>query len=262
MTIITPKQSAIDLDISWKAKSSNTYPVDLNVLVRDVVNLESGNDLLHLEEAEFSNGILGLLTRKENTRNWVAIVQKKIPYLGRKRFTKAHEIYHFIGHRNLQSKFECNNKDLSLSLAGEDVEREANAFAAELLIPASIIRQHLSSEFCYENALAIAFMLSASVEPVSNRWVKMSAKPLIFVKSRDGHVLYTYKNSHSWDYADNIYEGMEISNESISFASRENSKDMSGERDGSVWGIKNRSIFEDAFFGKDGFMYSYITIHE
>lgn len=64
--------------------------------------------------------------------------------LARRRFTAAHELGHFVLHRTTMGRFRADT-DATLQDADGEVadrmEREANRFAAELLMPADICRQ-------------------------------------------------------------------------------------------------------------------------
>jgi len=63
--------------------------------------------------------------------------------LPRRRFTAAHELGHFVLHRATMGRFRADT-DATLREADDDVadrmEREANCFAAELLMPADVCR--------------------------------------------------------------------------------------------------------------------------
>jgi len=64
--------------------------------------------------------------------------------LARRRFTAAHELGHFVLHRATMGRFRADT-DTTLQEADGEVadrmEREANRFAAELLMPADICRE-------------------------------------------------------------------------------------------------------------------------
>jgi hypothetical protein len=63
--------------------------------------------------------------------------------VARRRFTAAHELGHFVLHRETMGRFRADT-DATLREADEEVadlmEREANRFAAELLMPAAVCR--------------------------------------------------------------------------------------------------------------------------
>jgi Zn-dependent peptidase ImmA (M78 family) len=61
--------------------------------------------------------------------------------LARRRFTAAHELGHFLLHRDRMTGFVADVTISETDDATGDMEREANRFAAELLMPEEIIRE-------------------------------------------------------------------------------------------------------------------------
>jgi hypothetical protein len=62
--------------------------------------------------------------------------------LPRRRFTAAHELGHFVLHRETMGRFRADTPEAVLETAdaenAADMEREANRFAAEMLMPAEV----------------------------------------------------------------------------------------------------------------------------
>jgi Zn-dependent peptidase ImmA (M78 family) len=116
---------------------SNSTQIDiLNIATRLGVNVEA---------ADLSSDISGLFVIKEE--------KPYIRYNGeesqeRQRFTVAHELGHFILHKDAPLFVDKNEKVLYRnqdSSTGEILkEREANAFAAALLMPQSFVKEELS----------------------------------------------------------------------------------------------------------------------
>lgn len=125
------------------------------------VNITGIAAVLGLQVWESSNlpeGIAGKL--KQDRKNGGAsqfsiIVRAQDPFV-RKRFTVAHEIAHYLLHRNL-FRGELVDDALYRSTLGTPIEAEANAFAADLLMPWHLLNEHpgLSAE-----ELAILFQVS------------------------------------------------------------------------------------------------------
>jgi hypothetical protein len=69
----------------------------------------------------------------------------------RRRFTAAHELGHFVLHRRTMGRFRADTPE-TLREADEDVadqmEREANRFAVELLMPAEVCKAR--ADECYD----------------------------------------------------------------------------------------------------------------
>jgi Zn-dependent peptidase ImmA (M78 family) len=72
----------------------------------------------------------GMLWYDRYAQQWVILVNAKA-HRYRSRFTIAHEVGHFLLHRGLMESF-CCTPDTATS---DPLEREANAFASELLMP-------------------------------------------------------------------------------------------------------------------------------
>lgn len=83
----------------------------------------------------------GLLIRREG-RNICVINAEHHP--NRQRFTLAHELGHFLLHPP-QESYDLLARDGRSSEGIHTTEVEANAFAAELLIPEELLRQEVSS---------------------------------------------------------------------------------------------------------------------
>jgi hypothetical protein len=68
--------------------------------------------------------------------------------LPRRRFTAAHELGHFLLHRERMPSFSDTNESISEAVESaelQQMEREANQVAVELLMPAEICRQRADS---------------------------------------------------------------------------------------------------------------------
>lgn len=90
---------------------------------------------------------------------WVAGVNS-FHHVNRKRFTIAHEIAHFLLHSDGQTEF----RDRTFARRANDpshMEREADQFAADLLMPANDVRKKISSGITSLSALAAQFGVSA-----------------------------------------------------------------------------------------------------
>jgi Zn-dependent peptidase ImmA (M78 family) len=99
-----------------------------------------------IREVELEHDVSGILFRGDGRR--VIAVNKAHPTV-RKRFTIAHELGHLALHKgtevHVDQVFRINLRD-ARSATAEDVEEiEANAFAANLLIPAHWIRADLNN---------------------------------------------------------------------------------------------------------------------
>lgn len=80
---------------------------------------------------------------------------------GRRRFTLAHELGHWICQyqEGLAETRYCRSEEIGVGV-GRKLEREANAFAADLLMPASLVRREAEALKLNIHALASRFEVS------------------------------------------------------------------------------------------------------
>ncbi len=84
----------------------------------------------------------------------------------RQRFTLAHELAHYILHRDLIGD-GITDSVMYRSSMSDDIERQANRFAADLLMPAGLVRQKFRS---FSRAIAeLAAVFDVSTEAMRIR---------------------------------------------------------------------------------------------
>ena len=103
---------------------------------------------VELREMEIAEDISGILIR-DGKRKFIVVNESHSP--ARKRFTIAHEIGHLVLHAtqdvHVDHTLRINLRD-SQAATGENVEEvEANAFAANLLMPMDWLREAMDSDW-------------------------------------------------------------------------------------------------------------------
>lgn len=110
------------------------------LLVRDVEDLTLAPGCPKLEQNETLSGIL-LPGRAEI---WVNAAEAR-EWPTRRRFTIGHELGHWVMHRDDDRAVFCRSKaiqpDVDVEEDAPDIEDEASAFAAALLMPAELVRR-------------------------------------------------------------------------------------------------------------------------
>jgi hypothetical protein len=90
-------------------------------------------------------GCEGLLVRPKGISRGIIAVKKSIRSEGRKRFTVAHEIGHFVLPGHDEEGAICGRQDIEgWTDRSNSTEREADDFAAELLIPTVVVKARLA----------------------------------------------------------------------------------------------------------------------
>lgn len=136
----------------------------LNIMVRDIpIEGSEGRILIDGDSAIMS-------------------VSSSINYAPKRNFVVAHEIGHFILHKNITKLFSDNEKTLSDWFQNGPHEQQANEFAAELLMPEQMFKSKLGKR---KLNLALVQELSTyfktSLTATFLRYVKCGDFPLMIV---------------------------------------------------------------------------------
>lgn len=97
----------------------------------------------NLKEAKLEGSEGRILMDKTSA---IISIDSSIHISGKRNFVIAHEIGHFLLHRDNLKLFSDTNKTLSDWHSNEKVEKDANKFATELLMPANLFRDRISQK--------------------------------------------------------------------------------------------------------------------
>jgi Zn-dependent peptidase ImmA (M78 family) len=109
---------------------SRSAPVDVERIARDL-----GIKIYH---ESLESGVYGKLARDSRSTSGFSIYINKSDSRLRQRFTIAHEIAHFVLHRDLVDS-EIVDRQLYRSHLGNKYESQANRFAVGLIMPSELI---------------------------------------------------------------------------------------------------------------------------
>lgn len=152
-----------------------TYGAELPIDVIAIVQAEG----IRIRHSEMEDSVSGLLVIKGDV---VTLGVNKTHHPNRQRFTIAHELGHFLLHSQ-DSKIFVDDEPVVLfrdQIAAEGTkiqEIEANAFAASLLMPESIIREQLARQpidaFDDTSMKQLAAQFGVSVRAMTIRLTKL-----------------------------------------------------------------------------------------
>jgi Zn-dependent peptidase ImmA (M78 family) len=125
-------ESTQDLHELARAHGIETSPFDVKALIKHLG--------IRFVNEPMPNHLSGCLYKEGS--NWVIKVNSH-HHPRRRRFTMAHELAHYFLHRNRKSNF--SDQILFRSDETDPMEREANRFAGELLMPEDEVRLLLKS---------------------------------------------------------------------------------------------------------------------
>jgi hypothetical protein len=241
----------------WQDYGPNTYPLDIDLLIEEVIQSSSYNASLKTKGGPFDS-FEGCLFRVEKTDRWNILINENMANKRRLRFTHAHELGHFMCHRELQDQFE-DSPD-TLNDFQQEIEAEANTFASWLLMPANIVRDEFDqSSWTVDTLRKLGNRFECSLQASGLRFAEITSKPIAFVVSRDGMILWATK-SRSAPYLKAFCMGDELPSGSHAAKLAASSKLYFGHFDsGYAWNEYHRSS-ESQYFDRTGRGYQYTCI--
>jgi hypothetical protein len=122
-------------------------------------------------------------------------------YAGRKRFSIAHELGHFILEHGRSLEVVCSDVDMHDWHQEEGHEQIANAFAAELLLPRGLIEKSCDvKEVSFEPIKVIAEKFQTSLTATAIKFVRFCPEMCAVICSKDSVIKWIYKSSDFWPY--------------------------------------------------------------
>lgn len=169
------------------------------------INIEEISEKIGLEYVEAdlgSNDVDGGLDLR--AKPYILAVNSRINHTGRKNFTGAHELGHFRIPEHRNHRYNCSPFDVSsYDATDKSVEREANRFATELLMPLELVKNFTKSSLpSFTTANAIAEKFQVSLTSAAIRMIDATEDAAAVVLSKNGRILWS---SRSKSFKHEIY---------------------------------------------------------
>jgi Zn-dependent peptidase ImmA (M78 family) len=190
-----PGRWATDLTVLLNAAfPTNRFPVDVETLALDYSRQRWPEDpILKVVGDSLPDFEGALIPMGKPRRGWGILYNNEGVSDGRRRFTVAHELAHYLMHRSLMSEdgIRCDEAAVTRR-AGKGIEKEADEFAAALLMPLDDMRRQISPKDKPDlNTLsACADRYGVSLLAVTLRWLEYTERRSMLVVSRDGYALW------------------------------------------------------------------------
>ncbi len=134
-----------------------------------------------------------------NNKNAVIRVNQEEAYPFRKRFSIAHELGHFILEHGHSLERICDDSSLNDWYGGSE-EAQANAFAAELLLPKSIFEPRCDvREVSLDVARELSQEFQVSLTPTARRFVELNPESCALVFSQGNKIKWVVRSA-SWKH--------------------------------------------------------------
>lgn len=169
----------------------NRFPIDVDALAMDASKIFNWDDpITKIATADIA-GFEGMLSPNNSRSKWMMIVNENIHSEGRVRFTKAHELGHYILHRlkHENTQFQCTKEDM-LDWSLQNIESEADQFASFLLMPLNDFREIITNDINLQVLSDCADRYGVSLTAAAIQWLSHTELSAILLLSRDGFILW------------------------------------------------------------------------
>ena len=169
------------------------FGVDAGKRLPDVAR-QIGLDVVYRQVESYE----GALLRIKGVPRGYVVINSSIREESRQRFTLAHEIGHFVLPNQQELSAPCI-KD-SIENWDDELNRpevEANRFAAEILMPRSILREYLYVEPSFESLRSVAGLCGTSLTASGFQLMTLTSFRACVVWSQEGRVRW-YKSSQDF----------------------------------------------------------------
>ena len=174
-----------------------SLPINLDT-VRELLPetpLGRGETIKPPQPITWSSSEGALVRNPENEKEWGIFYNAKLGS-ERQRFTIAHELGHFILHRKLQPTFNCSKESIYSGTGGLiQIEREADDFASNLLMPGNLLRQKIEGqEIDFRLLGKLAKEFGVSLEAMCIRFIKYTDLRAVLVYWDHGFMKYQWRS--------------------------------------------------------------------
>lgn len=189
----SPERWANMLTRVWCINPGERFPVDVGALAIEYSRMVFPDDPLLGVRGDDLPGFDGGLYRVP--KGWAILYNNSVASRGRVNFTLAHELGHYLVHRRrFPNGMECKQDDVaSMDNAYRTVEREANVFAANLLMPLDDFRAQIParSRVSLDMLSHCADRYQVSLIAATLRWLAYTERRAVVVVAREGYMLWS-----------------------------------------------------------------------
>lgn len=177
------------------AHSLQPFPIDVEPLALDAANIFKWTDPISEVRPASIKSFEGALLANDGRTRWMLLYNETLTSKGRIRFTKAHELGHYILHRLQRGAFECSAADmLHWSQDDKDMEAQADLFASYLLMPLDDFRQQVPAAVDLDVLGRCADRYGVSLTAAILKWLSYTEEKAVVVMSRDGFIDWAWSS--------------------------------------------------------------------
>lgn len=193
---LSPTRWAIDISrILNTVFGGERFPIDVAAVAQEISQRKYPEEPIGLVAGQALHDFDGALLRDPaGKKGWAIIYNTAISSRGRINFTLAHEFGHYLIHRAAHPEgFSCSQQDMvRWDSDYRQLERQANEFAANLLMPLDDYRRQIDpkSSVTLAEISKCADRYEVSQIAATLRWLSYTQRRSVLVVSRDGFILW------------------------------------------------------------------------
>lgn len=177
------------------AHGVDRFPVEVRPLALEAARIFGWSDPITQVQAANIKGFEGALFPGDGRKEWLLLYNEAVSSPGRVRFTQAHELGHYILHREIRESFQCSNADmLNWSKDEKDIEGQADLFASYLLMPLDDYRRQVTATVDLDLLGHCADRYGVSLTAAILKWLQYTDEKAVLVMSNDGFINWAWSS--------------------------------------------------------------------
>lgn len=199
----TPQGWAIHLSklvrVFHQAHGLPRFPIDVASIAKEYSrNVFPDAPITKVEGLDLSRKFEGmLLPHRNGSGEWGIVYNRLITSKGRINFTLAHELGHYLLHRQLSPDgIRCSSRDM-LDWKSEhgQIEAQANTFASFLLMPLDDFREQVSNQKITMGLMRhLSERYEVSITAAILKWLGITDKRAMIVVGKDGFIDWAWSS--------------------------------------------------------------------
>lgn len=197
--VLTPPRAANRLvklaEVFSATHGVDRFPVEVPPLAMEAARIFGWADPITQVQAANIKGFDGALFPGDGRKDWLLLYNEAVASPGRVRFTQAHELGHYILHRQLRESFQCSDADmLNWSKQDKDIEWQADLFASYLLMPLDDYRKQVTATVDLDLLGHCADRYGVSLTAAILKWLQYTDEKAVLVMSNDGFINWAWSS--------------------------------------------------------------------
>lgn len=187
------------LSLHQAAHDLPRFPIDVAALAQDFSRqVFPDAPITMVGGLNLSKGVEGmLLPRPGGSGEWGIVYNDSIRSQGRRNFTLAHELGHYLLHRKANPRgLQCTNRNMAdWDEARNRIEGEANTFASYLLMPLDDFRTQIKGRSIDIDVMTeLSNRYAVSLTAAMLKWMTITDKRAMIVVGKEGFIDWAWSS--------------------------------------------------------------------